>query len=80
MSTLQVTEMPKQVRRFIGSFQCFRAFTPKLGEKLLHFYKLFRQENETVLTDEHHKQIETLRKDLEQACTLFDFQKLTHSV
>ena len=70
LSTLKVPKTPKQIRRFIGFFQYFRAFKPKLGEKLLHFYKLLRQENEIVLTDEHHKQIETLRKDLEQACTL----------
>ena len=70
LSTLKVPKTPKQIRRFIGFFQYFRAFIPKLGEKLLPFYKLLRQENETVLTDEHHKQIETLRKDLEQACTL----------
>ena len=70
MSTLKVPKTPKQFRRFIGFFQYFRAFIPKLGEKLLPFYKLLRQENENVLTDEHHKQIETLRKDLEQACTL----------
>ena len=70
LSTLKVPKTPKQIRRFIGFFQYFRAFIPKLGEKLLPFYKLLRQENETVLTDEHQKQIETLRKDLEQACTL----------
>ena len=70
LSTLKVPKTPKQIRRFIGFFQYFRAFIPKLGEKLLPFYKLLRQENETVLTDEHHEQIETLRKDLEQACTL----------
>ena len=50
--------------------QYFRAFIPKLGEKPILFYKLLRQENETVLTDEDNKQIETLQKDLVQACTL----------
>ena len=70
LSTLKVPKTPKQIRRFIGFFQYFRAFIPKLGEKLLPFYKLLRQENETVLTEEHHKQIEALKKDLEQACTL----------
>ena len=54
LSTLKVPKTPKQIRRFIGFFQYFRAFIPKLGEKLLPFYKLLRQENETVLTDEHH--------------------------
>ena len=54
----------------MGFFQYFRAFIPKLGEKLLPFYKLLRQENETVLTSEYHKRIDELRKNLEQACDL----------
>ena len=70
LSTLKVPKTPKQIRRFIGFFQYFRAFIPKLGEKLLPFYKLLRQENETVLTSDHHKRIDELRKNLEQACDL----------
>ena len=70
LSTLKVPKTPKQIRKFIGFFQYFRAFIPKLGEKLLPFYKLLRQENETVLTSEQHKRIDELRKDLEQACDL----------
>ena len=70
LSTLKVPKTPKQIRRFIGFFQYFRSFIPKLGEKLLPFYKLLRQENETVLTTEHHQKIDELRKDLEQACDL----------
>ena len=63
---------PKQIRRFIGFFQYFRSFIPKLGENfyLLPFYKLLRHENYTVLTNEHHTKIAELRKDLEQACDL----------
>ena len=70
MSTLEVPKTPKQIRRFRGFFQYFRAFIPKLGEKLLPFYKLLKQENETMLTEEHHNHIAELRKDLEQACDL----------
>ena len=33
--TLKVPKTPKQIRRFTGFFQDFRAFIPKLGEKLL---------------------------------------------
>ena len=66
---LKVPKTPEQIGKFIGFFQYFRAFIPKLGAKLLPFNKFLRQENETVLTDEHHKQIETLRNDLVPACT-----------
>ena len=70
LSTLKIPKTVKQIRRFIGVFQYFRSFIPKLGEKLLPFYQLLRKENDIILTDEHHKCIETLRKDLEQACQL----------
>ena len=70
LSTLKVPKTAKQIRRFIGFFQYFRSFIPKLEEKLLPFYRLLRQENDMILTDEHHQSIEVLRKDLEQACTM----------
>ena len=70
LSTLKVPKTVKQIRRFIGFFQYFRSFIPKLGEKLLPFYQLLRKDNDIVLTDEHHKCIQTLRKDLEQACQM----------
>ena len=70
LSTLKVPKTVKQIRRFIGFFQYFRSFIPKLGEKLLPFYQLLRKENDIVLTEEHHKCIATLRKDLEQACQM----------
>ena len=64
LSTLKIPKTVKQIRRFIGFFQYFRSFIPKLGEKLLPFYQLLRKENDIVLTEEHHKCIATLRKDL----------------
>ena len=64
MFTLKVPKTPKQIRRFIGFFQSFRAFIPKLGEKRLHFTNFYVKKTKLFL------QIETIRKDLEQACTL----------
>ena len=37
---------------------------------MLPFYQLLRKESDMVLTSEHHKGIETLQKDLEQACKM----------
>ena len=70
LATLKPPKTIKQIRRFIGFFQYFRSFIPKLGEKLLPFYQLLRKESDIVLTEEHHKCITTLRKDLEQACQM----------
>ena len=70
LATLKPPKTIKQIRRFIGFFQYFRSFIPKLGEKLLPFYQLLRKESDIVLTEEHHKSITTLRKDLEQACQM----------
>ena len=39
--TLKIPKTPKQIRRFIGFFQYVRSSIPKLGEKLLPFYKLW---------------------------------------
>ena len=36
LATLKPPEAIKQIRRFIGFFQYFRSFNPKLAEKLLH--------------------------------------------
>ena len=70
LSTLKPSKTVKQIRRFIRFFQYLSSFIPKLGENLLPFYQLFRKESDIVLTPEHHKGIETLRKDLEQACKI----------
>ena len=69
LDTLKPPKTIKQIRLFIGFFQFFHSFFPKLGEKLLPFYQLLRKESDIVLTDEH-KSIITLRKVLEQACQL----------
>ena len=34
LSTLEVRKTPKQIRRFIGFFQSFRAFTPNSGSSI----------------------------------------------
>ena len=43
----------KQVKRPIGFVKVFRSFIPKLGEKLLPFYKLFRKESVFKLTQDN---------------------------
>ena len=70
LSTLKRSKTVKQIKHFIGFFQYFCSFIPNFGEKLLPFYQLLRKENDIILTDEHHKCIATLRKDLQQACQM----------
>ena len=67
-STLKVPKTVKQNRGFIGFFQYFRSFIPKLGETLLPFHHFSRKESDLVLSDEHHKCIARFRNYLEQAC------------
>ena len=59
---------PKQIRRFIGLFQNFREFLPKLSERLLLFYTLLRNNQEIQFTKEHHDTFETLKTDLAKSC------------
>ena len=65
LSTLKIPKIVEQIGRFIGFFQYFCSFIPKLGEKLLPFYQLLRKEEDIVLTDEYLNCIATLRKYLE---------------
>ena len=59
---------PKQIRRLIGFFQYFRAFLPKLSERLLPFYTLLRNNQQIQFTKEHHDTFESLKTDLVKSC------------
>ena len=52
-STLQVSKTPKQIRQFNGFFQYFRSSIPKLGDKLLPFYKRLRKNTALEPMAEH---------------------------
>ena len=58
------------VKRLIGFLQFFRNFIPKLGQKLLPFYKLLRTENAFTITNDHHKSFNTLNADKTRATDL----------
>ena len=60
----------KQVKRLIGFVQFFRNFIPNLGQKLLPFYKLLRQENVFTITSDHHESLNTLKADLTRGTDL----------
>ena len=67
------TRMPntvKQVKRLIGFVQFFRNFIPNLGQKLLPFYKLLREENVFTITNDHHGSLNTSQADLTRATDL----------
>ena len=58
------------MKRLIGFLQFWRYFIPNLGEKLLPFYKLLRKNVEHFITDEHDKNLEILKTDLQKATNL----------
>ena len=68
LKSLKMPKTPKQIRRFIGFFQYFRAFLPKLSERLLPFYTLLHNNQEIHFTKEHHDTFETLKTDLAKSC------------
>ena len=43
---------------------------PSLGEKLIPFYKLLKKQIDFEITEDHYKNLETLKADLIQATTL----------
>ena len=70
LSKLTMPKTVKQVKRLIGFLQFWRDFIPNLGEKLLPFYKLLRKNVEHFITDEHDKNLEILKTDLQKATNL----------
>ena len=57
----------KQVKRLIGFTQFFRMFIPELGQKLIPFYALLKQDTNFTITDSHHEALQTLKDDLLRA-------------
>ena len=43
---------------------------PSLGEKLIPFYKLLRKQVDFEITEDHHKNLETLKSDPSQDCSM----------
>ena len=68
LKNVRMPQNPKQVKRMIGFFQFFRPYLPKLGEKLLPFYKLLRQDTDFKITSDHHAGLKHLKTDLQNAC------------
>ena len=50
LNSLKMPKTPKQICQFIGSFQYFRAFLPKLSDRLLPFYSFKEQPRNEVHT------------------------------
>ena len=70
LSKIKMPRTKKQVKRLIGFVQFFRNYMPSLGEKLIPFYKLLKKQIDFEITEDHHKNLETLKADLIQATTL----------
>ena len=70
LGQLRMPNTAKQVKRLIGFVQFFRNFIPNLGQKLLPFYKLLREENVFTITNDHHESLNTLKADLTRATDL----------
>ena len=58
----------KQVRRFIGFCQFYKAFIPRLAEKLLPLYQLLKSDTEFVINCDHISTIEQMKKELKTIC------------
>ena len=58
----------RQVRRFIGFCQFYKAYLPRLAEKLLPFYQLLRSDSNFELQEGHHTTFENLIKELKMIC------------
>ena len=70
---IDMVKMPKnikQTRRLIGFAQYFQKFIPNLAVKLHPFFKLFRKESNFRIESEHRTSLESLKKDMSNACLL----------
>ena len=70
LGQIKMPDTVKQVNRLVGFVQFFRIFTPNLGQKLLPFYKLLRQENVFTNTNDHHESFNILKADLTRVTDL----------
>ena len=70
LKTFRMPRNPKQVKRMIGFFQFYKAFSPELAEKLLPFYRLLKKDTNFVIEEEHQVMLEKLTNDLRTACDL----------
>ena len=64
LGQIRMPNTVKQVKLLIGFVHFFRSFIPNLAQKLLPFYKLFRKENVSTNTNDHHESFTTLKADL----------------
>ena len=64
LNNLEIPETTKQVKRIIGFLQFFGAFIPKLQQHLLPFYKLLKNNQKFIITQEHHECLDILKKSL----------------
>ena len=67
LSKIRMPRTVKQVKRLIGFTQFFRMFIPELGQKLIPFYALLKQDTDFTITDSHHEALQTLKDDLLRA-------------
>ena len=67
LAKLKMPRTTKQVKRWIGFLQFFRAFLPSLSVKLIPFYRLLKNDTPFVIGPEHVESFKTLREDLSKA-------------
>ena len=70
---INLVKMPKnikQTRRLIGFAQYFQKIIPNLAVKLHPFCELFREEINFRIESEHRTSLESLKKDMSNACLL----------
>ena len=64
LNDLEMPKTTKQVKRITGFLQFLRAFIPKLQQHLLPFYKLLKNSQNFIITQEHHECLDILKKSL----------------
>ena len=70
LENLQIPKTEKQIRRFIGFLQFYKAFIPKLSEKLLPFYKLLHKDQDLILESIHREIFDELKNELKRICQM----------
>lgn len=70
MATLRMPKNKKQIQRFLGFVQYFRAFIPQLSDKVLDFYKLLQKDAEFVITEDHTSSFTAIKLALTNACKM----------
>ena len=67
LKKIKMPQTVKQIKRPIGFVQFFRNYMPSLGEELISFYRLLREDIAFQTNEEHQKSLEVLKHDLIQA-------------